>query len=35
MFSDKQVVLLKEAQQMRDIDKLEPYIENPLSPPSL
>lgn len=30
MFSDKQVVLLKEAQQMRDIDKLEPYIENPL-----
>ena len=31
MFSEKQVVLLKEAQQMRDIDKLEPYIENPLS----
>lgn len=30
MFSDKQVVLLKEAQQMRDIDKLEPYIDNPL-----
>ncbi len=31
MFSDKQVVILKEAQQMRDIDKLEGYIENPLS----
>jgi DNA polymerase-3 subunit delta len=30
MFADKQVVLLKEAQQMRDIDKLEPYIEHPL-----
>jgi DNA polymerase III subunit delta len=30
MFSDKQVVLLKEAQQMRDIEKLEPYIDNPL-----
>lgn len=30
MFADKQVVLLKEAQQMRDIDKLEGYIENPL-----
>lgn len=30
MFSEKQVVLLKEAQQMRDIEKLEPYIENPL-----
>ncbi len=30
MFAEKQVVLLKEAQQMRDIDKLEPYIENPL-----
>ena len=30
MFADKQVVLLKEAQQMRDIDKLEAYIENPL-----
>ena len=29
MFADKQVVLLKEAQQMRDIDKLETYIENP------
>jgi len=31
MFAEKQVVLLKEAQQMRDIDKLEAYIENPLS----
>lgn len=31
MFGDRQVVLLKEAQQMRDIDRLEPYIENPLS----
>lgn len=30
MFAEKQVVLLKEAQQMRDIDKLEPYIESPL-----
>jgi len=30
MFSERQVVLLKEAQQMRDIEKLEPYIENPL-----
>ncbi|MBL0359057.1 MAG: DNA polymerase III subunit delta [Chitinophagaceae bacterium] len=31
MFADKQVVLLKEAQQMKDIDKLDNYIENPLS----
>jgi len=31
MFAERQVVLLKEAQQMRDIDKLEPYIEHPLS----
>jgi DNA polymerase-3 subunit delta len=30
MFAEKQVVLLKEAQQMRDIEKLEAYIENPL-----
>ena len=30
MFSERQVVLLKEAQQMRDIEKLEPYVENPL-----
>lgn len=31
MFAERQVVLLKEAQQMRDIDKLEAYIEKPLS----
>jgi DNA polymerase-3 subunit delta len=31
MFAERQVVLLKEAQQMRDIEKLETYIENPLS----
>jgi len=31
MFADRQVVLLKEAQQMRDIEKLEAYIENPLT----
>src|SRR5687768_17816019 len=31
MFAERQVVLLKEAQHMRDIEKLEPYIENPLS----
>lgn len=31
MFAERQVVLLKEAQQMRDIEKLEPYIEQPLS----
>jgi len=31
MFAEKQVVILKEAQQMRDIDKLESYIENPLN----
>jgi len=30
MFAEKQVVILKEAQQMRDVEKLEPYIENPL-----
>ena len=30
MFAERQVVLLKEAQQMKDIDKLESYIENPL-----
>src|ERR1700704_3004034 len=30
MFAERQVVLLKEAQQMRDIEKLEPYIETPL-----
>jgi DNA polymerase-3 subunit delta len=31
MFAEKQVVILKEAQQMRDIEKLESYIDNPLS----
>lgn len=31
MFAERQVVLLKEAQQMKDIEKLESYIENPLS----
>jgi DNA polymerase III, delta subunit len=31
MFAERQVVLLKEAQQMRDIDKLESYIEQPLA----
>jgi DNA polymerase III subunit delta len=31
MFSERQVVILKEAQQMRDIDRLESYIEQPLS----
>lgn len=31
MFAERQVVLLKEAQQMRDIDKLENYIERPLA----
>ncbi len=30
MFAERQVVLLKEAQQMKDIDKLESYVENPL-----
>jgi DNA polymerase-3 subunit delta len=31
MFAERQVVLLKEAQQMREIAKLEPYIMQPLS----
>jgi DNA polymerase-3 subunit delta len=31
MFSDLQVVIIKEAQQMRDIDRLESYIEKPLA----
>jgi len=30
MFAEKQVVLLKEAQQMKDIEKIETYIEHPL-----
>lgn len=31
MFSERQVVILKEAQQLRDIEKLETYILHPLS----
>jgi DNA polymerase-3 subunit delta len=31
MFSDKQVVILKEAQAMKDIENLEAYVEKPLS----
>ncbi|MGZ3851693.1 MAG: DNA polymerase III subunit delta [Flavisolibacter sp.] len=31
MFSDLQVVVLKEAQAMKDIEKLESYVEKPLS----
>jgi DNA polymerase III subunit delta len=31
MFAEYQVVLLKEAQQMRDIEKLESYIQKPLA----
>lgn len=30
MFAERQVVILKEAQAMRDIQKLEAYIDNPL-----
>lgn len=31
MFSEKQVIIVKEAQAMREIEKLEPYIEKPLT----
>ena len=31
MFAERQIVLLKEAQQMKDIEKLESYVENPLN----
>jgi len=31
MFAERQVVILKEAQQMRDVDKLEAYIDKPLA----
>ncbi len=31
MFAERQVVLLKEAQQMKDLDKLEGYISQPLA----
>lgn len=30
MFAEKQVVLLKEAQQMKDLERLENYVNNPL-----
>jgi DNA polymerase-3 subunit delta len=30
MFAERQVVLLKEAQHMKDLEKLEGYVENPL-----
>ena len=30
MFAERQVVLLKEAQHMKDIEKLEAYISKPL-----
>ena len=31
MFSERQVVILKEAQQMKDVEKLETYIDSPLA----
>ncbi len=31
MFAERQVVLIKEAQQMKDYEKLEGYVENPLA----
>lgn len=31
MFADRHVVILKEAQSMKDIEKLETYVEKPLS----
>jgi DNA polymerase-3 subunit delta len=31
MFAERQVVLLKEAQQMREVEKLEMYVDRPLS----
>ncbi len=31
MFADRQVVLLKEAQYMKDVEKLEGYVEKPLA----
>ncbi|MEJ7682478.1 MAG: hypothetical protein WKG06_32420 [Segetibacter sp.] len=31
MFADRQVVLLKEAQHMKDIEKLEGYVNKPLA----
>lgn len=31
MFAERQVVIIKEAQHMRDIEKLEPYLDKPLT----
>jgi DNA polymerase III subunit delta len=31
MFAERQVVIIKEAQHMREIEKLEVYVDNPLS----
>lgn len=31
MFAERQVVLIKEAQHMKDIEKLESYVDNPLA----
>lgn len=31
MFADRQVVIIKEAQQMRDLDKLAQYVDKPLA----
>ncbi len=31
MFADRQVVIIKEAQQMRDLDKLAQYVDKPLT----
>jgi DNA polymerase-3 subunit delta len=31
MFADRQVVIIKEAQQMRDLEKLAQYVEKPLA----
>lgn len=31
MFSDRQVVLLREAQSMKDVEKLESYLEQPMA----
>src|SRR5204862_1643540 len=31
MAAERQVIILKEAQQMKDIEKLETYVDNPLA----
>lgn len=31
MFSERQLIIIKEAQHLKEIDKLEPYIANPLN----